>query len=99
MSYTPGPWKVTKLLRDGIVVWKEGYEIRTPDYDVAAWVQHGAPIRKEADARLIAAAPDLLEACEAANETWNDNAPGPGLTERQAIAKLQAAIRKARGEE
>lgn len=39
----------------------------------------------------------LLEACEAADATWNDNATGPGLTERQAIAKLQAAIARARG--
>jgi len=41
----------------------------------------------------------LLEACEAADATWNDNAPGPGLTERQAIAKLQTAIARVRGEE
>ena len=41
---------------------------------------------------------ELLAACEAAKETWNDNAPGHGMTPRKCIDLMQAAIDKARGE-
>ena len=37
----------------------------------------------------------LLEACEDAVATWDNDAPGPGLTERQALRKLKNAIAKA----
>ena len=60
MSHTPGPWKVTPCY--------EGLEITSGKYRVALV---GNSIRFSEDeaienANLIAAAPELLEACEAA---------------------------------
>ena len=43
---------------------------------------------------LIAA---LLEACKMAVETFDDDAPGPGLSEREALRMLRKAIAKAEG--
>ena len=65
MKHTQGPWEVRKLIPDrhGIIT-REGWEIDTPKYSVVAHADHIPPIRNEADARLIAAAPELLEACE-----------------------------------
>jgi len=34
----------------------------------------------------------LREAVQSAIETWDDNSPGRGLTERQALAKLRASL-------
>jgi len=47
---------------------------------------------KKEDAQLIAAAPDLLEACESAVDYLNGS-PNPKLSDR-----LQQAINKAKGE-
>ena len=67
MTHTPGPWTVSQLHPDGrLIIDKAYYEIDTPDYTVVAWMPHAAPIRKFDDARLIAAAPQLLKACKAA---------------------------------
>jgi hypothetical protein len=53
------------------------------------------------NAKLIAAAPDLLEACESihADLDYLQRLWGPeGVTQR-AVEKLEAAIRKAKGEQ
>ncbi len=69
-QYTKGEWKARKLLPDrwGIIS-REAWEITTPEYDVVAQIISSAPIRKEADAQLIAAAPDMYEALKKAKET------------------------------
>lgn len=63
---TPGPWEARKLEAYGFVIrgGKEGWEIFTPEYDVVANVQYGAPIRKQADAEAIALVPGLLRVSE-----------------------------------
>jgi hypothetical protein len=53
-----------------------------------------------ADARLIAAAPDLLEACEAAREVWSQGNVDRGYKDErnwidEALDKIDAAIAKA----
>jgi hypothetical protein len=54
-AHTPEPWEAVLLQADGVVIRREGWELRTDDYDVACAIERGAPIRKEADARRIAA--------------------------------------------
>ena len=68
MAHTPGPWTAKLLKADGHVIERDGWEIRTPGRDVVTWTGRAGPIRKEADARLIAAAPNLLAACEFAKQ-------------------------------
>ena len=68
MSHTPGPWEVHKAGKD-----KDEREITTPDGDGIAMVYYGVDLywggadtreTDEANARLIAAAPDLLAALQ-----------------------------------
>lgn len=51
---TKGPWDGHVLHADGTIIKKSYYEISTPEYDVATWLERAAPIRKEADADFIA---------------------------------------------
>ena len=64
-QHTPGPWTLRRLKPDphGIIMIG-GWEIWTRLYDVVGGTLGVAPIRNEADARLIAAAPDLLAALQ-----------------------------------
>lgn len=43
-------------------------------------------------ASLAFAAPVLLAACQKAIETIDDDAPGPGCTEKQLLALLRSAV-------
>ena len=96
-AHTPGPWNW-----DGNVC----------DYDAtqeAPWLVHadkyppilGGQIRcvNEADARLIAAAPDLLAALKLARETLGRTNQGGGYTARESwpdtFFTIDAAIAKA----
>lgn len=54
IAHTPGPWKVDKIHDFGVVA----------DTGIVAEVWHGEKDEKKANARLIAAAPELLEALE-----------------------------------
>ena len=101
-EHTPGPWEARRQLADGYLIKKEGWEIRTDAYDVATWIERGAPIRREGDAHLIAAAPDLLEACKnaMAEIAIMDVSSLPRYDQDRylkAIQTLSAAIAKARG--
>lgn len=94
-THTPGPWKVVgRDIRadDYIKVGKGGY------FSIAYMAN---PISRDdimdANARLIAAAPELLEACKIALSTINDEYPkGEMMGPKQA---LKYAIAKAEGRE
>lgn len=111
MSHTPGPWRLfVPTQAGGALGEKEDRGILAdnggdPVVIGETWLygpgsngkKHTLPAT--ANARLIAAAPDLLEACEAALrafETLNTIAARP-FYERPINAKLRAAIEKARG--
>jgi hypothetical protein len=103
-QHTPGPWRAT--------AWGETISIDSPhgNYSGIARLNfsgnadYGIPPQLEtANARLIAAAPDMLEAleslfeeCAMVHKHWGEG----NNTEKAAaaISKAQAAIRKARGE-
>jgi len=88
-QHTPGPWKAIQLPPNE--TWKAQGHVEAD----------GKPIAMTArieDARLIAAAPELLEACE---EIIRGMISGPNSTTKNvthyAIKKVQAAISKAKG--
>ena len=88
MKHTPGPW----------VVSCTGGEILAQDGELLAqlWDKFEEDFMNfEANARLIAAAPGLLEACEALVEYVDDKQSMEVLA---AVEWARAAIAKARGE-
>lgn len=104
-KHTPGPWKIWRE-RDTqtefcICVGIEGVRLASlPDMRVIG--------ENEANACLIAAAPDLLEACKAAwaelDNRYDVDVPEPGHSKEypfngagELMRRLQAAIRKAEG--
>ena len=83
-KHTPGPWSVEEYGDDdapALVIHKDSESricfMATPG-------SHGDPARIEANARLIAAAPDMLAALMASEEFHNPNA---AAMRRAAIAK------------
>ena len=105
MSHTPGPWEWQD--RAGyyhdLVATKTGRVVHS---DGSAYGEYDADIDvKGPDARLIAAAPELLEACEALLQINNEREPFTyaGMWEwkkrkYEAEQKARTAIAKARGE-
>ncbi|EQA1580422.1 hypothetical protein V5K30_RS06490 [Enterobacter hormaechei] len=94
---TPGPWVASKTDRSIGPVSRDddqSYGMILP----VAWVEFdGNDAYQQANANLIAAAPDLFEALQAMlskayKQNWNDQYP-------DEVSKAQAAISKALGEE
>jgi len=100
-QHTPGPWAA-----DGYHVRQDGLDGTRMIADVCYTGPHHTPpdeypkscrIVDEANARLIAAAPDMLEALLFLMEQFD----GPGLhpDQRDAVEKGQDAIAKATGKD
>lgn len=90
-KHTPGPWKVDKYIDSGkpsLSVSANGSEVA----QASSWAGDGAD-EAGANARLIAAAPELLEACREAKEVLDDLPCGAA----EALKKIDAAISKAEG--
>lgn len=107
--HTPGPWGWPNDSKEGCSSF-DALKLRGPDGDAVIFAEiegsannaTGAFLCFEnpADARLIAAAPDLLEACEGALEyfaTYHNCLCGQTSTGTIvcALCKLRAAIAKA----
>lgn len=94
-KHTPGPWTVQEEI-DGPV---QNTRIVAHKKAVASTAQQcGRPHHwneAEANARLIAAAPELLEACEALVNAYSIH---DGTVHARAVDVAVAAIRKATGE-
>lgn len=90
-EHTPGPWKVQQMKYGFAITDQEGYEI--------------SPTRNISDARLIAAAPELLAALEAVIEWYDmeaDHSIEPDFYKRMASCQVsedmaREAIAKAKG--
>ena len=90
MTHTPGPWAMRKPVEckdPRVEFWVDANDTQIPIADIKS---NGSP---EANARLIAAAPDLLAALEVAYAALE------GTTEEQDDAQdlALAALIKARG--
>jgi hypothetical protein len=103
-THTPGPWTVEQWADDspdhlrcfGLVMSPEAGD----EYDKGGDVAYVCPCdhgEQEANARLIAAAPDLLAALEAI-VNQREATPNPDVVEvgEASIQRARAAIRKAR---
>jgi hypothetical protein len=87
MTHTPGPWYVNDRCIEA--AGPEGPR------DVTVAVVHAPEDQRDANARLIAAAPELLAACEELLiylSDWDDD-------ESETCVRARAAIAKAEGRE
>ncbi|CAN0620485.1 conserved protein of unknown function [Burkholderia multivorans] len=87
VKHTPGPWAVPES-HGKARVWAR-HEFLVADCNVS---DHLRTVEKKANARLIAAAPDLLDALEEIVNT-------PHLGGKGGFQKARAAIAKATGNE
>ncbi len=94
-KHRPGPWHVSKYLGEPSgtlqVVHASG-DVQVADCR-ETWGYRLSVEEAQANARLIAAAPDLLEACKAALAVREKN----GMGEVGVSAQLRAVIAKAEG--
>ena len=106
-KHTPGPWLAIELppygpeepLRYAIVCKAD--PINTKANDIAAVWLRGGEEKTAANARLISAAPELLEACKnllGYGENWPASFTSHDCWKRDA-ASARAAIAKATGEQ
>ena len=82
-AHTPGPWTFAK--------GKHRIEVRTTPA-----LSYAFSLSDEANARLIASAPELLAACMSALRALEDNIQ-PGPMDEDAKTGLREAIAKATG--
>src|SRR5690348_5496471 len=106
-SFTSGPWSLRHSSASvddnvsygvGVTIINTWVGFGTDKLVVAYAVDYANTIetpRLDANARLIAAAPDLYEALELARKSLRFAAPG----QNRALAKIEAALAKARGEQ
>lgn len=97
MSHTPGPWTVSELMFGGEV--SEHHIFIEPDVAVIERKVAGHDQHDMANAHLIAAAPQLLQALEhiAVSLYYNDYGD-PALLDSFDESIIDAAIRAAKGE-
>lgn len=102
-KHTPGPWayeleygpNITELPRITTVARCANYVIGLPsDYPGGNYRDGDPSGDEEADARLIAAAPDLLEALAMADAMLS----GANMDAKAVEKKVRSALAKARGE-
>ena len=91
-KHTPGPWAASSA--SSVVGALVG---ASATYHVAAVMPQLDKAEVEANARLIAAAPELLEACKAVEEWWLREGKHEFLGAPAGIFMLRAAIQKAEG--
>jgi len=102
-NYTPGPWRFNNNVQWGWVTNPFSVTVKKPGVHSA--VVANMPARQtipwteaEANARLIAAAPDLLEALQRLITEIEVATAARTLGELGAIGQAEAAIRRATGD-
>ena len=94
-KHTPGPWNFYDDSNDGKT---NRIEIVAVGKTVAR-IYHSVPAEDLPNARLIAAAPDLLEALETALDGWQREFEYLAKRTPEWVTKARAAIAKATGEQ
>lgn len=97
--HTPGPWHVDSVPCDTGKIFihsgDAGADDRRDIADVHQWYGHKAQM---ANAQLIAAAPELLDALECAEGVVHWAIEQHGASAEAVLKKVRAAIRKAKGQ-
>lgn len=88
-KHTPGPWEVDRFYW---TIQRRMFGPDEPEVEVIGRLTNGE--EAEANARLIASAPCLLEALKTLVDGYN----GAGVTQEQIWRDAEAAIAKATGE-
>lgn len=71
-AHTPGPWRIERGKKYGdFLIWSAHGETEVSSHWIATLKCESCPAHEEGNARLIAAAPDLLEALEACHKALN----------------------------
>ena len=91
-THTPGPWKFGKELTARSGEWLVSFDAGSKGRGIAIAETRAGSGNEEANARLIAAAPELLAACRLVEQAQRD---GDYMTAFRAVS---AAIAKAKGE-
>lgn len=96
-QHTPGPWKISG---DDVIAVAGSTGFSAGANPAIAFIYETLDQSRAINARLIAAAPELLAACNVAEELIDDliRAPKVKHNRKQILAKLRAAIAKAKGE-
>lgn len=87
-SHTPGPWVACEPDADS-----SRWEVASESH-LLATIWNNDPAGAAANARLIAAAPDLLKACRAIDRAYDRT---DSWTEGRAMRMVMSAIAKAEG--
>lgn len=93
-KHTPGPWAVRGSAGTSV------YLLHNYGFSASGWASHNvSEAQAQADARLIAAAPDLLEVLKEATLALEGLAKGEGVFKpiEQTIKLASAAIAKVEG--
>ena len=94
-KHTPGPWKANFVISGAAYIFGGDRNFARVFNE---WQDEA---NREANARLIAAAPELLEALESIAEFWNRDQNEKAMIGAcwHAIETAEAAIAKAKGEQ
>ena len=96
VQHTPGPWKVEDDNMNQATIIRDASDMEVAMID---WARAMGPFDwDEANARLIASAPDLLAALESLTQLGTDD-NGAIIVGPRGWELAQAAIRRARGED
>ena len=98
-EYTPGPWKVVEPKNPGPQQENDRLIATEDRKHVAETFQYQNHDNKNgpsiANAHLIAAAPELLDACRSLLACVNRNEPTRGMISQASIERAKTAIAKA----
>ncbi len=91
MEHTPGPWEIMDEGEPQVYIYgQNGTYIAEASSDAGLE-------EARTNAALIAAAPDLLEACQARVDEWHSNMRNFTRREPESLKLARAAITKAKG--